>query len=579
MTATPAPKLATLINDAGTKQVVESGSQRAQELFGQGYKLMGAPPTVSAPVGNSEISLTPPSKVASSLVADTSMADKLAQAKQQNYDLFKKQLKDAETVASNDSYSTTIKSLADQVRSNLVQTFTPEQQKQNITDLLAKQDEIRQFNLDTTQAKSNVDFNNNILTSQGNMSKAQIDREAAFKSTALSNEESNLLSKVELSRQERADLISGTKTLLDYQDKIQAHIDDAKQEVIAAAEKLDEQQKTKLAMALEAYNGIDPDSLTADQTSSLSRVIMDAGLDPGIVFAGMRAMNAQKTLDNSIKTTQIMGNEDTGYFSYNKVTGAKEQITPPSNGYQLSSEASAQKYASGNDEFDSLVDAIAKLESNFDYQAKSPPNRDGSIAIGKYQILDKNIPSWTQQVLGQSMTPEQFLNNPDAQEIVARKKLAELWQKYGNADDVASVWFSGQPASGNTRSDITGTSVPEYIRLVRQYMSSGVKPQSGSSDTATAQNTQSIHVPDGFLSDIESAVKDLASGKADWGSAFNRIKIAYPNVPDSVIDESLGVKWREPGAWEAYRAALSNKSSSSSTASSSGSSFNEEAPY
>lgn len=34
---------ATLINDTGEKQVVESGSQEAQQLFGQGYSLMGAP--------------------------------------------------------------------------------------------------------------------------------------------------------------------------------------------------------------------------------------------------------------------------------------------------------------------------------------------------------------------------------------------------------------------------------------------------------------------------------------------------------------------------------------------------------
>jgi len=38
---------ATLINQTGQKQVVESGSQQAQALFGQGYTLMGAKPTVN----------------------------------------------------------------------------------------------------------------------------------------------------------------------------------------------------------------------------------------------------------------------------------------------------------------------------------------------------------------------------------------------------------------------------------------------------------------------------------------------------------------------------------------------------
>lgn len=41
---------ATLINSQGQKQVVDSGSQQAQDLFGQGYSLMGAPSnTPSAP--------------------------------------------------------------------------------------------------------------------------------------------------------------------------------------------------------------------------------------------------------------------------------------------------------------------------------------------------------------------------------------------------------------------------------------------------------------------------------------------------------------------------------------------------
>lgn len=44
---------ATLINKTGQKQVVESGSQQAQALFGQGYTLMGAKPTVNPVIPSS----------------------------------------------------------------------------------------------------------------------------------------------------------------------------------------------------------------------------------------------------------------------------------------------------------------------------------------------------------------------------------------------------------------------------------------------------------------------------------------------------------------------------------------------
>jgi len=43
---------------------------------------------------------------------------------------------------------------------------------------------------------------------------------------------------------------------------------------------------------------------------------------------------------------------------------------------------------------------------------------------------------------------------------------------------------------------------------------------------------------------------ELHSGKVDWGDAFNYLKSIFPNVPDQVIDARLGIKWREPGAYE-----------------------------
>lgn len=74
--------------------------------------------------------------------------------------------------------------------------------------------------------------------------------------------------------------------------------------------------------------------------------------------------------------------------------------------------------------------------------------------------MDFNVPSWTEQYLGQRMTPEQFLANPEAQDAVFAGRMGEY---YGNSTgdpasrvrNAASLWFTGQPYSADTanRSD------------------------------------------------------------------------------------------------------------------------------
>ena len=110
--------------------------------------------------------------------------------------------------------------------------------------------------------------------------------------------------------------------------------------------------------------------------------------------------------------------------------------------------------------------ALKQIESSGNYGAVGPKTRKGNRAYGAYQVMDFNIPSWTQKHYGQQLTPEQFLKNTDAQDAVARGQFGGYVNKYG-PDDAASMWFSGQPLKGNTAADITGTNVPEYVNRFR----------------------------------------------------------------------------------------------------------------
>jgi hypothetical protein len=103
--------------------------------------------------------------------------------------------------------------------------------------------------------------------------------------------------------------------------------------------------------------------------------------------------------------------------------------------------------ASGN-VLDGLLANIAHQESDGSggYLAIGLDTGGGNRAIGKYQVMASNVGPWTQEVLGQAMTPEQFRASPQAQEMVARAKLGQYLQRTGSPADAASMWFTGRPA-------------------------------------------------------------------------------------------------------------------------------------
>jgi hypothetical protein len=97
------------------------------------------------------------------------------------------------------------------------------------------------------------------------------------------------------------------------------------------------------------------------------------------------------------------------------------------------------------------------------------------LAYGKFQVLGSNIPSWTKEATGKSMTIEQFLASPQTQEAVFDFQAEKQYAKYGNWGDVASVWFSGRPLANNNSSDGSNT-VPEYVQKVFKNMGISNKP-------------------------------------------------------------------------------------------------------
>lgn len=108
------------------------------------------------------------------------------------------------------------------------------------------------------------------------------------------------------------------------------------------------------------------------------------------------------------------------------------------------------------------ADAISSIESGGRYGLLGPMTRSGDRAYGRYQVMGANVPSWTREVLGRSMTPQEFLANPQAQDAVFNAKFGNYVQKYG-PERAARAWFAGEGGMNDpNRRDVLGTSVADY---------------------------------------------------------------------------------------------------------------------
>lgn len=113
-----------------------------------------------------------------------------------------------------------------------------------------------------------------------------------------------------------------------------------------------------------------------------------------------------------------------------------------------------------NTKFGNFLRAIAAQESGGNYGAVN----SSSGALGKYQIMPANVPAWSKEVLGQSVSPSYFLHHPKIQEEIARAKLRNYFKKYG-ATGAASAWFSGQP-----NLYLSSSQVNSYVKSILHRM-------------------------------------------------------------------------------------------------------------
>jgi hypothetical protein len=120
--------------------------------------------------------------------------------------------------------------------------------------------------------------------------------------------------------------------------------------------------------------------------------------------------------------------------------------------------------------------AISSIESGGNYRAVGPQTGKGR-ALGKYQVMEFNVGPWTEEVLGQKLTPMQFLADDKAQDAVFQGKFGQYVEKHG-PEGAARAWFAGEKGMNDpNRRDVLGTTVANYGRKFTAAMPKVAAPQ------------------------------------------------------------------------------------------------------
>jgi hypothetical protein len=207
---------------------------------------------------------------------------------------------------------------------------------------------------------------------------------------------------------------------------------------------------------------------------------------------------------------------------------------------------------------DQLMYGIRKIESGGNY---SVVNSIG--AVGAYQVMKGNIPEWTKQALGYSMTWQQFRASRAAQDAVARYKLNQYMKKYGSAEAAAAMWFSGQPNPHSQRSDGYNT-VEQYVGKAVAAAGGGAINAGGgsySSGTGTVRpqlDTNELAESYGLTAALINSSKELKSlfkqaVAGGWSAA--RFQASLKNTKwwktqSSTLRKYVTLKFTDPATWK-----------------------------
>lgn len=164
---------------------------------------------------------------------------------------------------------------------------------------------------------------------------------------------------------------------------------------------------------------------------------------------------------------------------------------------------------------DQFLAALRQQESGGNYKVVN-----GIGAMGAYQIMPSNLPSWSKATFGHSISVQEFLSHPDEQDAIARHINGPRLQRYGPAG-AAALWYSGQPDPTKRYGD---PPVYKYVQSVLALIgkSGTVTGGKGGATTTPTDDTSGSTVT---TAGLQQAGYDAVIDLTPWGIPLNPFKL------------------------------------------------------
>lgn len=225
------------------------------------------------------------------------------------------------------------------------------------------------------------------------------------------------------------------------------------------------QQNAKDAQRLGDLHGWDAQTTKNYESQMNSKMTM--GRIQGLAKSDVPA--AQKLLDAAVKAGNITG-EDLGR-AQTYIRGQRLSVATRQEAARTMSGDNAG-IASAKMPIDSVVEAIAGNEGA-DYGTKHPPvthkvngKTITEYGLGRYGVMQSNLQDWLKEAGMPAMTEQEFLNNPRAQDQLAKFKLGQYQEEGGSALAAANKWFTGSYNPDPKRTDGISTAASYQKRFL-----------------------------------------------------------------------------------------------------------------
>ena len=199
------------------------------------------------------------------------------------------------------------------LRTQYLGTLTPTAEETTLATTIADfQEQMKNYSLDTQKLVYGLEGQGRGIVSgivAGQQAKLQQQRALEYQS--MTAKESNLLTRLGLlqdARKAQQTALSTGISMLEadneLSNKIRDAIDSQNQAVIDSVAGMSTKAKDTLTLILKQFEGLDFESLPDESIKSIQALAEQAGIDIGIIQAGLKAVKDQQDFDNALRLSQ-----------------------------------------------------------------------------------------------------------------------------------------------------------------------------------------------------------------------------------------------------------------------------------